>query len=229
MLQRSAFTPGLIGSNSPLFLILAVVPPMLRIVPPGGAPRPAPSADAVGCLDHFSPIERLGKATVLLQGVDLNPPCPGVKFLAPGDRVGPEPDRIEQLDVPPTTFDGLHLDRCGGRRPGLPGLLAGLVAVGGCLRGSRQGHHRQACHLEQVTRPAPRSRYGITERIGQPSCAVMPQDQIALGAADLAGATVDLEVSVAPACRAARQGHLGAQWELCDMYRRLAVNRYTPN
>lgn len=29
--------------------------------------------------------------------------------------------------------------------------------------------------------------------------------------------------------RAAQQGHLGAQWEVCDMYRRLAVNRYTPN
>jgi TPR repeat protein len=29
--------------------------------------------------------------------------------------------------------------------------------------------------------------------------------------------------------RAAQQGHLGAQWEVCEMYRRLAVNRYTPN
>ena len=29
--------------------------------------------------------------------------------------------------------------------------------------------------------------------------------------------------------RAAQQGHLGAQWEVCQMYRRLAVNRYTPN
>jgi len=29
--------------------------------------------------------------------------------------------------------------------------------------------------------------------------------------------------------RAAQQGHLSAQWEVCDMYRRLAVNRYTPN
>ena len=29
--------------------------------------------------------------------------------------------------------------------------------------------------------------------------------------------------------RAAQQGHLGAQWKVCDMYRRLAVNRYTPN
>lgn len=29
--------------------------------------------------------------------------------------------------------------------------------------------------------------------------------------------------------RAARQGHLGAQWEVCEMYRRVAENRYTPN
>ena len=29
--------------------------------------------------------------------------------------------------------------------------------------------------------------------------------------------------------RAAQQGHLGAQWEVCEMYRRVAATRYTPN
>ena len=29
--------------------------------------------------------------------------------------------------------------------------------------------------------------------------------------------------------RAAQQGHLSAQWAVCEMYRRVAVNRYTPN
>ena len=124
---------------------------------------------------------------------------PGRAASRPRDRVGPEPNRIEQRGVPQSPLDGFQLKRFTGRRPGLPGLVAGLVAVGGGLDGCRQGHRSHAGQLEQVTRPAPCPRYRIVQRIGQASRAVVPEDQIPLGASDLAGAAVGLEVSITPA------------------------------
>ena len=119
--------------------------------------------------------------------------------ISPGDRVGPEPDGVEELEVTLALLNMLQLDGIGSLGPGLPGLVAGFIGRGGRLDRFRQGHRRQAGQLEQVARPAPCPSQGITQRIGQTARAIVPQDQIALGAADLTGAAVGREVSIPPA------------------------------
>ena len=84
-------------------------------VPPGPAPGPAPGAYAVGRRLDLARVQWLREAPVLLQGVNADPPRPGLQVLAPGDRVGPEANRIEQLDVPQPPLDGFELEAL--RRP----------------------------------------------------------------------------------------------------------------
>ena len=50
-------------------------------------------------------------------------------------------------------------------------------------------------------RLAPWSRYGITQCIGEASRTVVPQDQMDLGTADLAGVAISLKVPIAPVLR----------------------------
>ena len=87
------------------------------------------------------------------------------------------------------------------RRPLPRSVWIGRWACSGrrFLDGCRQGHRSHAGQLEQVTRPTPCPRYRIVQRVGQAVRAIMPQDQIPLGAADLAGAAVGLEVGITPA------------------------------
>ena len=79
-------------------------PPAVVEVPPGPSTGPALGADAVGRLLNLGFIQWIGEAPVLLQGVDPDPPRPRLQVLAPGDRIGPESNRIEQRDVPQSSL-----------------------------------------------------------------------------------------------------------------------------